>query len=40
MKDVEKTLNRLIFVIGIGNVGSKLLNQINQQSEYLKENLN
>ena len=28
-----------LFIIGIGNVGSKLLNQIYQQSEYLKEKL-
>ncbi|MBL6649309.1 MAG: bifunctional aspartate kinase/homoserine dehydrogenase I [Flavobacteriaceae bacterium] len=28
-----------LFVIGIGNVGSKLLSQINQQTEYLKEKL-
>jgi aspartokinase/homoserine dehydrogenase 1 len=28
-----------LFIIGMGNVGSKLLNQINQQSEYLKNNL-
>ena len=28
-----------LFIIGIGNVGSKLLNQINQQSEYLKNKL-
>ena len=28
-----------LYIIGIGNVGSKLLNQIYQQSEYLKEKL-
>ena len=36
----EKNIKQInLFVIGIGNVGSKLLNQINQQSEYLKERL-
>ena len=34
----EKNIKQInLFVIGIGNVGSKLLNQIYQQSEYLKE---
>ena len=32
-----KELN--LFVIGVGNVGSKLLEQIQKQQEYLKENL-
>lgn len=32
-----KQLN--LFVMGVGNVGSKFLNQIKQQKEYLKENL-
>ena len=32
-----KELN--LFIIGVGNVGSKLLEQIEQQEEYLRENL-
>src|SRR5690606_11717402 len=32
-----KQLN--LFVMGVGNVGSKFLNQIQQQKKYLKENL-
>jgi len=32
-----KQLN--LFVMGVGNVGGKFLNQINQQKKYLKENL-
>lgn len=28
-----------LFVLGVGNVGSKLLEQINKQNEYLRENL-
>ena len=36
----EKNIKQInLFVIGIGNVGSKLLNQIEKQSDYLKENL-
>ena len=29
-----------IFITGVGNVGGKLINQIHQQKEYLKKNLN
>jgi len=32
-----KQLN--LFVMGVGNVGAKFLNQVSQQKEYLKENL-
>ena len=32
-----KELN--LFVTGVGNVGSKLLEQIDKQTDYLKENL-
>ena len=36
----EENIKQLnLFVMGIGNVGSKFLNQIQQQKEYLKENL-
>ena len=36
----EKNIKQInLFIIGIGNVGSKLLKQIDQQSEYLKEKL-
>ncbi|PHR85919.1 MAG: bifunctional aspartate kinase/homoserine dehydrogenase I [Leeuwenhoekiella sp.] len=34
----RKQLN--LFITGVGNVGEKLLNQINQQQEYLKKHLN
>ncbi len=36
----EKNIKQInLFIIGTGNVGSKLLKQIDQQSEYLKEKL-
>ncbi|MBA79665.1 MULTISPECIES: bifunctional aspartate kinase/homoserine dehydrogenase I [unclassified Leeuwenhoekiella] len=34
----RKQLN--LFITGVGNVGEKLLNQINQQQDYLKKHLN
>ncbi len=37
-EDNIKQIN--IFITGLGNVGSKLMNQINQQKEYLKQHLN
>lgn len=37
-EDQRKQLN--LFIMGVGNVGSKLLAQIKQQQEYLSENLN
>lgn len=37
-EDQRKQLN--LFVMGVGNVGGKLLAQIRQQQEYLSENLN
>lgn len=36
-EDNTKQLN--LFVMGVGNVGTKFLNQIQQQKKYLKENL-
>ena len=36
-EDQTKELN--LFVMGVGNVGSKLLEQIKQQQDYLRENL-
>ena len=41
MKDfLKKNIKQInLFIIGTGNVGSKLLKQIDQQSEYLKEKL-
>ncbi len=36
----EENIKQLnLFVMGVGNVGGKFLNQINQQKKYLKENL-
>ena len=36
----EENIKQLnLFVMGVGNVGSKFLNQIRQQKKYLKENL-
>ncbi len=36
----EENIKQLnLFVMGVGNVGSKFLNQIHQQRKYLKENL-
>ncbi|MFS4457442.1 bifunctional aspartate kinase/homoserine dehydrogenase I [Maribacter sp. 2304DJ31-5] len=36
----EENIKQLnLFVMGVGNVGSKFLNQIKQQKKYLKENL-
>jgi len=37
-ESVYKQLN--VFIIGVGNVGSKLLNQIQQQQKFLEEHLN
>ena len=37
-ESVYKQLN--VFIIGVGNVGSKLLNQIKQQQKFLEEHLN
>ncbi len=39
-KFFEENVKQLnLFVMGVGNVGSKFLNQISQQKEYLKDNL-
>ena len=36
----EENIKQLnLFVMGVGNVGGKFINQINQQKKYLKENL-
>lgn len=37
-ENITKQLN--LFIVGVGNVGSKLLEQIQQQNQFLKENLN
>lgn len=37
-ESVHKELN--VFLVGVGNVGSKLLNQIKQQQKFLEEHLN
>lgn len=36
----ESTVQLNLFVMGVGNVGDKFLNQIQKQRKYLKENLN
>ena len=37
----EKNVKEVnLFITGVGNVGSELLNQLNSQEEYLKSNLN
>ncbi len=40
-KFFEKNVKEVnLFITGVGNVGSELLNQLNSQEEYLKSNLN
>lgn len=36
-EEITKQLN--LFIVGVGNVGSKLLGQLNQQKEYLKKEM-